>query len=282
MAMAGSSRFGSHDESLLTSGFFSDVKVQCGAQTWKLHKVILSSRCAWFNKALNGKFKEAETGIVKINDFKAEEIEWLCKFIYTGVLPIKDDNKQDIFTGPIKLYEIGDYFLVPELCEDALARLKKELDTAAGTLQKAKLQPNKSYYGTDQHWNTVLVRNDATRLSNEYYKAVRVVYKHECLSNNDALRRELISFFSKTGLYHVSNHGKELDILTEVPRFAMEILTRCGGFAIDLSKLGYPANCTKCQQRPLDTGGHFEKVQLEDIENSRVRAYCKNCAPTTT
>ncbi|KAI1641163.1 hypothetical protein F4809DRAFT_636933 [Biscogniauxia mediterranea] len=50
-------RFVDISESLMTSGRFSDVKIICGTRTWMLHRVILTTRCLWFDKALNGEFK---------------------------------------------------------------------------------------------------------------------------------------------------------------------------------------------------------------------------------
>ncbi|KAI1079580.1 hypothetical protein F5B20DRAFT_590444 [Whalleya microplaca] len=275
---AGRPKFFQHDERLLTSGFLSDVEVQCGTRTWKLHKVILSSRCVWFNKALNGKFSEAESGIVKIQDFEADQIDDLLKFIYTGVLSIKDQDEQGVFAAPIKHYETGDYFLMPELCEDALARLKQELDTAARTLQCAKMQ---SYCNSYEDYHYERQHSKDIRLSNKFYEAVKIVYQHKSLSKVDALRGLFVSFFSKTGLYHMAKQNNGSNTLTEVPQFASELLMEGGGCAIDLSNVHYPSSCTKCNIRPFEKAcGHFEKVRLASSNKKtlQVQAYCQACA----
>lgn len=43
------------DIRLFESGIFADATVVCGDRTWKVHKVIVGSRCKWFRGAFYGK-----------------------------------------------------------------------------------------------------------------------------------------------------------------------------------------------------------------------------------
>lgn len=42
---------------LLETGNFSDVRLECGGQSWNLHKAIICNRCVWFRRALTGSYK---------------------------------------------------------------------------------------------------------------------------------------------------------------------------------------------------------------------------------
>lgn len=41
------------DLRLLESGNFADATIVCGDRTWKVHKLILSSRSKWFSTAFH-------------------------------------------------------------------------------------------------------------------------------------------------------------------------------------------------------------------------------------
>lgn len=44
------------DVRLFETGNLADATIVCGDRTWKVHKVIVSSRCRWFETAFYGKF----------------------------------------------------------------------------------------------------------------------------------------------------------------------------------------------------------------------------------
>lgn len=44
------------DIRLFETGNLADATIVCGDRTWKVHKVIVSSRCKWFETAFYGKF----------------------------------------------------------------------------------------------------------------------------------------------------------------------------------------------------------------------------------
>lgn len=46
----------SADIRLFETGILADATVICEDRTWKVHKVIVSSRCKWFETAFYGKF----------------------------------------------------------------------------------------------------------------------------------------------------------------------------------------------------------------------------------
>ncbi|RYP67180.1 hypothetical protein DL771_007408 [Monosporascus sp. 5C6A] len=262
---------------LLTSGNFSDVVVRCGDKSWKLHRLILSSRCAWFDKALNGKFMEASTGVVTIENFEPDKVYPMIQFIYTGKLPCSDSDDMQ-FLPLIYLYELGDYFLLPELCEVVLAQLKARLDVAARFLQLTKLDNG---YGRGYVYVNATDEEEtkAAHHCKSFYEAVLYVYTHDMLAELEPLRKPLVDFFSKTALYHM-DAAKGIEVLTRVPRFAVEILMRGGGLAIDLTHVRYPHSCFQCGNSPsLQADRFYEKTRLEGGSNNLyVAAYCQSCA----
>ncbi|RYP28179.1 hypothetical protein DL767_007327 [Monosporascus sp. MG133] len=275
-----------HDEKLLTSGDFSDVEVRCGDKSWKLHKLILSSRCAWFDKALNGKFMEASSGVVTIEDFAPDKVYPMIQFIYTGKLPCSDPDDMQ-FLPLVSLYELGDYFLLPELCEVVLVQLKAKFDVAARLLQLAKLEnvygrgaghARGSGYGSDNATSEQEAK--AAHYCKSFYEAVLYVYTHDILSELEPLRKPMVDFFSKTALYHMDATAKGIELLTRIPRFTVEILMNSGGFAIDLTQVRYPSSCRQCGSSLSSQAARlYEKTRLEGgSSNLYVASYCKSCA----
>ncbi|CAJ2513228.1 Uu.00g013470.m01.CDS01 [Anthostomella pinea] len=121
-----------HDEKLLQSGRYSDVDVKCGTMTWKAHRFILSSRCAWFDKALNGRFKEAAIGVVVIENFESTQIDALIKYLYSGeydkwefLKPLSLTDKAELaesfsreyFEAVMMVYRRESLLLVKPICD---------------------------------------------------------------------------------------------------------------------------------------------------------------------
>ncbi|RYO90671.1 hypothetical protein DL766_006160 [Monosporascus sp. MC13-8B] len=257
--------FVGHDEKLLASGNLSDVEIRCRDKSWKLHKLILSSRCTWFDKALNGKFMEASSGVVTIENFEPDRVYQMIQFIYTGRLPCSDpDDKQ--FLPLIYLYELGDYFVLPELCEITLVQLKAKLDVAARLLQLAKL--DNGYRDSDGYW-----RDDE-------YGAVNVTDEQKTTAAQHCKGfYEAVFFFSKTALYHMDTAAKGMEVLTGVPRFTIDVLMS-GGLAIGLTHMRYPSACRECRNSLSSQVDHvYEKMGLEGGRGKfYVEAYCNSCA----
>ncbi|KAG6360902.1 hypothetical protein INS49_011970 [Diaporthe citri] len=107
---------------LLESGNFADVEIICQGRTWKVHKVILQSRCRWFEKAFENNWQEAQTGRIYLQDEQPEQVNELLKFIYIGrYIPAAEPRKGCIsiavLAKTVSLWRPADFFLLPDLKE---------------------------------------------------------------------------------------------------------------------------------------------------------------------
>ena len=59
-----------------------DLKIICDEKTFECHRNVLCCQSDVFETMLLGNMAEAKSGIVKIDDFKAEVIETLLYFLY--------------------------------------------------------------------------------------------------------------------------------------------------------------------------------------------------------
>ncbi|KAI8629166.1 hypothetical protein F5Y19DRAFT_475724 [Xylariaceae sp. FL1651] len=198
-------RFQSHDHELLKSGKYADVEVKCETRTWALHRLILCSRCVWFDKALNGKFKvEGTTGSVMIHDFEPDKIDVFINYIYTGVLPQQNGQEAGYLKTLVGLYELGDYFMMPELCQDALNVLTDRLNEAVRIIQLQCIQGHPTQKTSSP---------DTTELHHpyeEFIQVVKIVYAGAPLSSILELRKMLVSFFERTQLFMMKNSSNDL------------------------------------------------------------------------
>ncbi|KAI0597788.1 hypothetical protein F4775DRAFT_218528 [Biscogniauxia sp. FL1348] len=289
------SRFLGADERLMTSGQFSDVEVKCGTRTWKLHRLILTPRCVWFNKALNSEFKEGKDGVVTIHEFEPDKIDLLIKYIYTSALPVGNSLDAGVFAKAIDLYELGDYFLLPELCEDSLDCLEGAFNQAARIMQEMAMRMNYNTIGFFVNYDeygrpirshdTVKDDEQSAALALAFYDTVGKVYAHESLSEAMPLRDTIVSFYSKVDIYLQGYHKGGMEKLLKTPQFAADVLTKGHSVGMGMQNAAYPRSCYKCHTNPLsNTCGYFAKVWLDRIngnDNYCLRGFCQSCAQET-
>lgn len=69
---------------LMTSGNFSDLKLVCQGKEFRIHKLVACSQSSVIATALKGEFKEAQSGIITIEQFDAETVRRMVEYLYTG------------------------------------------------------------------------------------------------------------------------------------------------------------------------------------------------------
>lgn len=68
--------------SLLSSGKYSDLTVQCGERSWAVHKAVICSRSGFFDGACSHPFKESATGVIDLSEDDAEAVEHMINYFY--------------------------------------------------------------------------------------------------------------------------------------------------------------------------------------------------------
>lgn len=94
---------------LLETGLDQDVEIQCGGNSVKAHKVVLSARSDVFKAMLHSNMLEMQTGVVEIQDMDISCFRDFIRYLYTDALP------EMSFDMAKTLYEAGDKYAVRSL-----------------------------------------------------------------------------------------------------------------------------------------------------------------------
>ncbi|KAI0107921.1 hypothetical protein F4776DRAFT_668001 [Hypoxylon sp. NC0597] len=252
---------------------FADVQLTCGGKQWKLHKIVVCKRSAWFKKALTGNFVEA-SGIIDIKEWSPDLIDRLITYIYEGeyIVPGSYD-----FVSPIKLWQLGDYFLVSGMCDSALEQLRKNLKNAKLELlrisrienqaKNQETEPAGSVQNKGVGAATAYLSNQCTLMEilTNFRAGLSYVYAEKTIANpasstapvtsmivfgeDHPVRLDLAAFYVKVGFRYYTDPRWELGsyIDKEVPRFAADVLRNLSSADINTQLLGLRSTCTVCR-----------------------------------
>ncbi|GAB1316963.1 hypothetical protein MFIFM68171_07173 [Madurella fahalii] len=255
-------RFLSSDENLLRSGLFSDVTIKCGDRTWKLHKSILCTRSVWFEKALTGSFQEAQSGIITIENFEPEAVDWVLCYIYTGSCDVPnlkpDRGAKTHFVTCYEVYTVADYFALTTLAEIALDALTAEFDMRLGPIQ---LQ-----YESCSDWLP------------ELFEAIRMVYA-ETPGSDDAslspIHKAFLSFVHTARFYFLQNAEFNRFLDEDAPEFALALF-RAMRTTGDFFAWPPDPQCSYCRMKPTrGLKGYYTHLATEI---PRLVTSCYTCA----
>ena len=116
--------------SLLKNEQFSDLKIECGSETFSAHKAILAGRSEMFKAMLTSDMEEARSGIIKITDLSSSVFGIILHHFYTGRVAdeLDHDILHEMIYGAEKygLNELKNYCfrkLLGCICEENVAAL---------------------------------------------------------------------------------------------------------------------------------------------------------------
>ncbi|CAP65152.1 uncharacterized protein PODANS_5_7230 [Podospora anserina S mat+] len=255
-------RFLSSDEKLLETGLFSDVVVKCGDKEWKLHKAILCTRSVWFEKALTGQFEEATSGVITIQDFQPEAVEWVIRYIYTGVCDIatlRGPEKMTMtnFVTCFEVHSVADFFALSPLAKIALDTLTAEFDTKLPAIQ--------------------LQQESCKEWLPELCEAIRLVYEDIPISDTavTSIRKAFVSFIHTARYYFMKEPRFTKFLDEEAPLLSLDLfraMRATGDF------IAHPLDpyCSFCKNKPSRAEkGYYTHIAPEPL---KLTACCSNCA----
>lgn len=141
----------------------SDITIKCGEETFKVHKIFMTSRSSVFKAMLDTEMVEVTTGEIIIRDIDCPTLKEVIHFIYTGELSGKKVDLQNIWYAADK-YDVNG--LVEELC----SKMKNE--NISGE-EVADLLVISKRHNSDTAKKIALkkLKEDVTILQDEVFKA---------------------------------------------------------------------------------------------------------------
>ncbi|KZM25047.1 hypothetical protein ST47_g3795 [Ascochyta rabiei] len=102
---------------ITSEGSFVVIEIADGVKN-HLHRALLIRHSEYFKKALNGSWKEAHEGVVRLNNVESGPFNIFGDWLYTGEIQLEDncyDSSDDDNYDIMKLMamKLGNRFLVP-------------------------------------------------------------------------------------------------------------------------------------------------------------------------
>ncbi|KAK8029731.1 BTB/POZ protein [Apiospora rasikravindrae] len=283
------------DEKLLLTGNFSDVLVRCGDEDWRLHKLMLSSRCLYFRTGLSNAWvkchylsnKTCTSNLLKltkvlpkmlgnpaffyIDEQDVQAVWWIVIWIYTGCLPgeiLAEDGSN--ITACLRLIHCSRVFLLPDLTAYAQNHLYH-------TLQKTMIEAQTAFCMADNS----KVQFDVSDLYG-FFAGVEKVYEKEGDDNEFAGEKQYFTNVVK-GAHFWPLLDSNFQMMTRhCPQFWAEVMSLQETAITDGAHWPYlkPDECHKCEHSPwqfddLPRSTHWATLKLV---KGKCQATCNRCA----
>ncbi|KAK8239388.1 BTB/POZ protein [Phyllosticta capitalensis] len=80
---------------LLDSGRYFDAKIECGGETFHVHKSVVCTQSEYFARVFdeNNGFKEGQTSSIELKDIEASTVRAMIEFMYHGDYKTTEENE---------------------------------------------------------------------------------------------------------------------------------------------------------------------------------------------
>ncbi|KAL2270576.1 hypothetical protein VTJ83DRAFT_2760 [Remersonia thermophila] len=95
---------------------WTDMTIRCGGREFQAHRAVVCTQSQFFDLALSGPFREAQTGVVDLPEDDPDILERFLEFLYTGTY------QDDLVTQTLQ----------DEVCLMSVDEIKAELNTPPG------------------------------------------------------------------------------------------------------------------------------------------------------
>ncbi|CAK1364431.1 hypothetical protein CB0940_08116 [Cercospora beticola] len=116
---------------------WTDLEVHCGRQIWKVHRIVVCSQSTFFERAVEGGFAEATTGVVNLVEDDAFAVQALLQYFYSGDYlwqptfssPDGVENNPGPLAFAVAVHTIAEKYEVRPLMSLAMAKSKALIGT---------------------------------------------------------------------------------------------------------------------------------------------------------
>ncbi|KAF2963126.1 hypothetical protein GQX73_g10442 [Xylaria multiplex] len=257
------------DEELLRSGMLSDIEVECRGKIWRLHRIILMTRCPFFRTALCDKNNNnnADIHVIDIPNQSPEQVGWAIHFIYTGQVPYDLlallMDRQTVMNTCLELFALANFFSLGGLRKRTIDVLTEVFIAEASVIQEGILSGR--------------TQEDYLSLFHlRFLDIVRTVYGAGESANMGPLKDTLLLFLKLTNYVVLRDEllGETLRTDPTLAEFLTDILKATLFRPLDPDNENMQATCSQCE-KTMEVAVKFADV----ICGAQQRAWCRECRP---
>ncbi|KAF5235630.1 hypothetical protein FANTH_11649 [Fusarium anthophilum] len=127
--------FGASLQGYYNNKCLSDVVIRCGGQDFAVHSLVLFCHSDYFKRQLTGPWRESEDKIIEIEDFDANIVEAMLRFVYFFDYDVPPNTLPMMFHAEV--YQIGDKYGIDPLKKQAVNKFERVINEAEVTAEFA-------------------------------------------------------------------------------------------------------------------------------------------------